>query len=382
MEDNKYIEELIVKFLDGSIDPSEKKILHEWLMISKENQQLFMDYSNIWATGINLNAEESFESLVKRIHKHSTKRVSWLRPVSIVASIAAAVTLVLLFLNDPKPIESSEIAHFAQKEVIDISTLHDVQLTLSDEKTVYLSEKESSVKYDETENISVNNETTIAKQETAKYNQLITPRGKRSSIVFSDGTVAKVNTGTRLVYPVDFDQHQREIYVDGEIYLDVKPDKNRPFVVKTKNTDVRVLGTSFNVSAYEDEALVEVVLVSGTVKVEQKEGERKSETLKPLQKYSSENGGSVTDNVDVNKYVSWVQGLYIFEGERLDVILNRLVKYYGINIKYDKNIATILCSGKLDLKDNPDAVLKSLESTAPIIYLTVADGEYFIKSKK
>lgn len=84
-----------------------------------------------------------------------------------------------------------------------------------------------------------------------------------------------------------FCKNQREIYVEGEVYLEVAPDKNRPFIVRTDNMQVRVLGTKFNVTAYNDDALKRVVLVSGKVEVRTNEKERV--LLKPNQLFAYEN---------------------------------------------------------------------------------------------
>ena len=87
-------------------------------------------------------------------------------------------------------------------------------------------------------------------------------------MTFADGSKVWVNAGTRVIYPVEFEKDKREIYVDGEIYIEVARDENRPFYVRTKDMNVRVLGTKFNVTAYESEAIRSVVLAQGCVQVE------------------------------------------------------------------------------------------------------------------
>ena len=89
----------------------------------------------------------------------------------------------------------------------------------------------------------------------------------RSSLTFSDGTKIWVNSGSKVIYPVSFEKKKREIYVEGEVYLDVTHDTSWPFVVRTQQVDVKVLGTSFNVSAYKDDSNMQVTLVEGKVEV-------------------------------------------------------------------------------------------------------------------
>ncbi len=87
--------------------------------------------------------------------------------------------------------------------------------------------------------------------EEHSFNQLIVPNGKRSTLALEDGTKMWINAGSRVIYPNKFKKNKREIYVDGEVYMEVARDEERPFVVKTNMLDVQVLGTSFNVMAYK-----------------------------------------------------------------------------------------------------------------------------------
>lgn len=87
-----------------------------------------------------------------------------------------------------------------------------------------------------------------------------------------------INSGSHVIYPSDFDKDKREILVEGEVYLEVAKDPKRPFFVKTKDFDVKVLGTTFNVSAYKDDAIASVVLVEGKVEVDNNESENNYQT--------------------------------------------------------------------------------------------------------
>ena len=207
---------------------------------------------------------------------------------------------------------------------------------------------------------------------------MIIPYGKRSTITFSDGTKAWVNSGTRLVYPVEFKKEQREVFVVGEIYIEVAEDKARPFIVKTSDIEVKVLGTKFNVSAYESDKTKNVVLVSGSVKVSAKSSNKDDVLLSPNQMYSVTNGVAGVKNVDVNKYIMWIDGLYYFESAKLGDILNRLSRYYGKIIIYDNTVAELRCTGKLDMKDEMQEILQGLTHTVPISYKQNVDGVHVI----
>ena len=214
--------------------------------------------------------------------------------------------------------------------------------------------------------------------EDVSYNQLVVPLGKSSSITFTDGTKIWVNAGTRVVYPAAFAQRQREIYVEGEAYLEVAPDKTRPFIVKTDGMQVRVLGTKFNVNAYTDDVVKEVALVSGKVEVltDKKEGV----LLKPNQLLSYNNDQIKVKNVDATQYTLWKDGLYQYYHEYLNKVFKSLSRYYGREIICGEGVATLTCSGKLDLKNELSDVLDVLKRAAPIeVYET--DEKIYINVK-
>lgn len=258
----------------------------------------------------------------------------------------------------------------------------DIQLILSDNEAIALDGKEAEITYGN-ENIAINNDTKLKKQthtnESIIYNQLIVPKGKRSTLIFEDGSKIWVNAGTRIVYPVVFANSEREIFVDGEIFLDVSYDTDRPFIVKSKDFNVEVLGTSFNFMAYESDNTHHVVLVSGTVNIKSNHDDTKA-MLSPNEMFLLENNTTHIQKVNVNEYISWKTGMYQYQSERLDVIMKRLSRYYGEEITCKPEVAHLKCSGKLDLKDDLNIVLKGISQTAPVKY-QVKDGIYMIVNK-
>ena len=210
------------------------------------------------------------------------------------------------------------------------------------------------------------------------YNQLIVPLGKRSMLTFAEGTKIWVNAGTRVVYPATFDNVKREIFVDGEVFLDVMPDKECPFIVKTKQHRIEVLGTSFNITAYEKDTIHNVVLVSGAVKISSPEDE--TTFLSPSQLFTYANGAATVKTVDVDTYISWKSGVYQYNSERLGVLLQRLSRYYGIEIYCMEPVSQLKCSGKLDLKDDLQQILHGIARMAPISIKYEMVGEKYVVS--
>jgi ferric-dicitrate binding protein FerR (iron transport regulator) len=214
---------------------------------------------------------------------------------------------------------------------------------------------------------------------SAEFHQLLVPWGKRSMITFGDGSRIWVNAGTQVTYPVVFDRKKREIYVDGEIYAEVSPDHTRPFIVKTKKIDVEVLGTAFNLSAYEKDSVQNIVLVSGSVKIHNADRKNKI-VLEPNEMYSYGNGISLVQIVNVGEYISWKSGIYQYRSECLETIMKHLSHYYGCSIVCSPRASQLKFSGKLDIKDKLDVILEGISQTSPITY-RYDKGVYIITNK-
>lgn len=266
-----------------------------------------------------------------------------------------------------------------------ISETDEIQLVMPD-KQIPISGQDSKIEHDKRGTIVVNSEKIVEEtigssnsdKRPIKFNQLIVPNGKRSTLIFEDGTKVWVNAGSRVVYPVFFADEKREIYVDGEVFLEVTYDKKRPFIVKTNDMSINVLGTSFNVLSYAKDHSSAVVLVSGAVKVNTKEKE--DFRLAPNDMFSVQNGECAIKEVNVNDYISWKEGLYTYRSEALSVILDRLSRYYGKKITYQPEVAVLKCSGKLDMQEDLDVVLEGLTKTAPVICKKIEEEYVLVKT--
>lgn len=308
---------------------------------------------------------------------------------SFVWMVAASVTVLIIFsisyiyTNVNKTPDVEAIA----REMASTPEAEDIQLVLPD-KQIPISGQESQIEYDAKGTVVVNSEkiadafqsSANSSKRSLEFNQLIVPNGKRSTLILEDGTKVWVNAGSRIVYPVAFADKKREIYVNGEIFLEVAPDKNRPFVVKTKGMDVQVLGTSFNVMAYETDESASVVLVTGSVQVDTRDDE--DFRLEPNRMFSYHNGECDIKDVNVNDYILWKDGLYTYRSEHLSVILDRLSRYYGKKISYKSDVADLRCSGKLDMQEDLEVVLDGLSQTAPILYKKVGQEYILVKVGK
>jgi ferric-dicitrate binding protein FerR (iron transport regulator) len=205
-----------------------------------------------------------------------------------------------------------------------------------------------------------------------KFLQLVVPRGRRTSIKFSDGTVAWVNSGSKLVYPKSFTGKKREIFIEGEIYLEVTKDASKPFCVHSKKFDVVVLGTKFNINAYKEDTENSVVLVDGSVEVTTKSDFKQK--LRPNQGLFFVNESVKMEDVDASSYISWKDGILKVNGESLGSIFNKLSRFYNVTINYDQSLALEKYRGKLELNDSIEFVLDNLSFTSQFNYVKDENG--------
>lgn len=383
MKSKEEIDDIIIRYLDGSILPTEKDILYTWIKESEENKEQFLYKYKLWKMSEShyndYDARKEFQIITQRLHPERKILITKTRKIIYsIASIAAVITLFILINHILNQQNNNDIKYYASSNSKSDLKGDNAILILSEEKTILLENKESNVEYS-SDNIIVDNDqdNSISKQDISKYNELLTPYKKRTSITFSDGSKAYLNAGSRLIYPAEFSKDKREIYIDGEIYIDVMPDKKWPFIVKTKNTDITVLGTVFNVNAYESDTNIEIALVSGIVKIESKK--EKELLLKPdqLYTYNEKEKGNVR-NVDASRYTLWTNGLCQFNEEKLRVILNQLEKYYGAKIDCDEKIGQFTYSGKLDLDNELHIVLSSITRMLSLTYQKIDNEEQYI----
>lgn len=198
------------------------------------------------------------------------------------------------------------------------------------------------------------------------YNQLKTPKGCTYSLVLSDGTKVHLNAESSLKFPVKFTQGFREVHLDGEAYFEVTPDKTKPFLVKTGQRVVQVLGTSFNVCAYHLENSWHTTLVSGKVKVT---AEKQTFLLFPNEQYLENvaTGEREVRCVDPQEFISWRSGMIRFRSERLEDIILKLSHWYDFQIFYASDeLKDMRFRGTIRKTDPFDVVFRNLEQTTAI----------------
>lgn len=195
-------------------------------------------------------------------------------------------------------------------------------------------------------------------------------KGEKATVNLPDGSTVTLNSESKLIYPSNFSSNERWIRLEGEAYFHVSKSHGRSFTVKTRKLDVKVLGTTFNVSAYNDDPTTSVVLVEGSVSAGVPG--MNPTLITPNQKLvvDKSTGNVAVKNVDAYSYTCWRDGIINFESEPIVDVLDKLSRQMGVQLEFDpKQFKGDKISGKLDLNEGVDAVLKTISLASPIKYV-------------
>lgn len=234
-------------------------------------------------------------------------------------------------------------------------------------------ERGTLIRYSEQGEATVGGQKVETKPKEVEYNQLIVPYGQNSRLLLADGSSLVVNAGTRVVYPSMFEGRTREIYVDGEAYVDVQADKDHPFIVKTPGFSIRVTGTAFNVNAYKSVSGAEVVLVRGAITVT--DSQRKEIQVTPNELLRLNDGAATSkQTVDVEIYTAWTKGYFPLHGRNISDILQRLSLYYGKAISCDASVEALPLHGTIDISVPLEEVLERIAKIYPLVISRTGEG--------
>ena len=369
----------------------------EWDKLADDNEDFARELrvARLLLAGINKKREANQLSSKEEIslwHKieqstvHYKKRQNrrlWIRR-SVAAAAVLAVCITLYHQFKPQPEKAIDyLSLISSNSSRENNESQEITLILSEQEKIALSGKEASVNYQQGY-IAINaNTDKEAKVEEVKdaFNQIIVPKGKRSFVTLGDGTQMWVNAGTTVVYPVSFTGNKREIFVEGEIFLAVTPDKAHPFIVKTMDLNIEVLGTQFNVSAYKEDELHHVILVEGQVEVKLPDNSKR--IMQPNQQLTYKDRNAELHTVDNLHYLAWKNGYYQYSDQTIEEIIKSLTKYYGVNITCDEKAGKRVCTGKLDLKNDLHEVIVTLADAASLqVDFSESNINLFVKPKK
>lgn len=290
-------------------------------------------------------------------------RTQWFRYVAA-ALVVLGIGIYILF-SLTKSVHSVTIA---ESKVLakDIAPAREgAILTLADGTKIELDSMRNGVVADQRGSTVVLKDKVLAydagsNADNSILNTLTTPKGRQFRIILPDGSKAWLNAGSSITYPAAFARHERKVLISGELYFEIAQNGKAPFIVHVGNeTQVQVLGTSFNVKAYENE-IVNTTLLQGAVRVKSKE---KVIELRPGQQARSGSDANpvLINNADIEQAVAWKNGLFNFNGYSIKAVLQEISRWYDLEVVYEEEPQQIEIVGEMQRTLTLDQVMNTLK---------------------
>ena len=370
---NKRICQLIAKQFWEGLSDHEKQELQEWIQASPDNSTLYDELVRRERVRQYIEKRESIDvrkymAVCERELGLGGKRrmIHWLWGYAA-AIFVLCVVGIGIWMNEREEVGVTEIA----QTTIEPGKAKAL-LILGDGREIELSNRNVNKALEESGIVIVNDSSRIEYSRNTGggdkevMNKIIVPTGGEYNLILSDGTWVYLNAESVITYPQKFVGEKREVTLEGEAYFQVTASKERPFVVKTKDMDVLVTGTEFNVKAYPDESNVQTTLLRGKVAVFAGIDKKEKIEIKPNQQaeWSRENVKLQVREVDSDLFVAWKNGHFIFRQDRLENIMKTLARWYDMEVVYlDESIKNMAFAGKLDRSEDITPILNVLRAT-------------------
>lgn len=387
---------LICGYLFNELNDGELEELEQWINASQEHKEIFesiFDEASLENQGRIYNSVDvdlaliSAKQRLKFVERPGNNTNKKIRPLWIYIAAASIILLIttigVYHLRNPKPL--SVPSALAKRSEIKPGS-NKATLTLANGKKIVLSAaangelaKEAGVVITKAADGMLVYEVKAQNgQDSHQMNSLSTAKGEQYQVSLPDGTRVWLNAATSLKYPSSFSgTGERMVELSGEAYFEVAKDKIHPFIVKTDRQEVEVLGTHFNLNSYSDEEVTKTTLLEGSVKINHRV------LLKPGEEGVSAKTGTLTVNaVDTESSVAWKNGRFVFENELLMTALNKIARWYDVEVEYqDQNLERLPVGGSISKFDKVSEVLALFEKTGGLQF-TIKGRTVIVGNKK
>lgn len=369
---NKDIDQLIYRYLSEEGTSDEVQQLDVWLSEDKEHIRYFFRIKNLYDAAHPAFAPDTIDE--QKAHRDTLRRINgkrsatrwWFTAAAAVVALLVVTTVTLHFTRteqSTKPDVTQSPARFQQIASAMLVLPSGEEIPLGEADSLDITENNSTVAKVKDCAINYSDNETDAPVEA--YHLLRIPRGGEFKLTLSDGTRIWINAETEVRYPSRFTGQERKIYVTGEAYLEVAHNAEQPFKVVMPQSEVTVLGTSFNVSTYPELREEQVTLLKGKVRVcTQANGQ--TIVLNPGEQASvSKADGALSKRaVDPELYCAWHKGVLAFNNSSLETILTTLSRVYDIKVRWeDESLKRLAFTGEIQKYEQTDKFLQMISLT-------------------
>ena len=410
------IDELIIKHLLQEISEKEKQELDQWLNSSEKNRYFFeqvMDRDDLkqkWKDYNEVDETQLWQSITGKIPELYTTNAEipntfkW-RRIAIAAAIISIVAFISWYFlvnkinkvveNNSSVIAKNDVTPGGNKAVLTLADGTTIILdnakngSLAQQGSTAITKDKGKVTYDASSSPLTIDHSPLT------FNTISTPRGGQFSVILPDGSQVWLNAASSIRFPVTFTGSERKVMLTGEAYFEVAPIRLRsgqkmPFkVVMQKTTggttEVEVLGTHFNINAYDDEAVQKTTLLEGKVKVSVTGGQPATRNpqpetiLTPGQQAQVTEAGTIRriSDVDTELAVAWKNGRFQF-GTNIQTVMRQIARWYDVEVVYQGKMPEYEFVGQISRFNNVSEVLKLLEMTGGIRF-QIKDKKIIVK---
>lgn len=359
---------LIQKYLNGTASADEEKELLDWVRANESNKKAFIAHVRLWnytqQEGYSFDEEEAFEKIRGKISLPSQKRQQPVKIGNIYGYAAALVVILFSFYFYTNGFYSNENAPNIVEKAKATEKNNDIVLISHDGTEKIIPEREEELSY-----LSPSEKND---PETPAYNTLKVPRGRVFRIVLSDSTTVWLNAETRIRYPEKFltTGKTRTVSLKGEAFFEVAHNREQPFIVKSGELEIEVLGTKFNISSYDSGTHINTTLVDGSVKVSAPDEQTIPVILKPNQQaaYDKNTANMEVLRVDTDIFTAWMDQRVVFDNESFEDIVLKIERVYNVDIVNRlPEIREERFTGEFD-GENMDDILKIISSSIKFNY--------------
>ncbi len=382
IEDNINISQQLVRYLKDELSETEKTEVDKLLdndielnnLFNKLKQEDYLEKQIQRHRSINL--DEKWNHQIGKIRQSNfRKRFFYFSKIAAAIIIPCLIATYLIFTTQSDFNDTKE--EFALKA---IPIGNKAQIITEQGNTYDLDGENITIRNKSAKINQIGKKLVYAKQvriltnkTEIEYHTLIVPKGQNRSLILSDGTQVLVNAESKIKYPVDFIGHERRVEVlKGEAYFNVAENKNKPFIVNTaRGSEIKVLGTSFNVRAYGDDGADVTTLVEGSVSLKHKFNPDSEIELEPGQQATlkSVNHRINVQNADMEAALAWTKRKFIFKSKSLEEIFKHLNRWYDFNVEYqNKNIMQKKFRANVDIDKGVIFILDLLEKTERVYF--------------
>lgn len=372
---NEHIDEMIADKISGQITPEANVLLEKLISADERVRQQWEDslaiisFHKTAQKVAEIDEDLAWNKLLPKLSdepkivKLSNHKYRWLAAVAILLPLFLVSLWFGVFNNK---------SNFAQNAT---NKAEPIKVTLSD-GTTYVIEGNEGVTAGEI-HFGAKSASRVGKGDAdVLANEIITldiPKGKTYAIVLDDGTSVKINSASVLKFPLVFNGQKREVELDGEAYFEVSKS-GKPFIVKTREMDIKVLGTKFNVNTYSGNA-AQTSLIEGSVSISNSD-HAKEILIKPGQAAVKRgNNAIVVEAFSADNVLSWLDGTYFFSNMPLREIVNITNRVTGEDLYItDSKIANYRFSGALETDKPISVLLENIKSSSSAVQYVIKDG--------